>query len=158
MDESIRLFAPAAATAGGGAGAGVVGAVTPPPFAKGMFPVAISGDEFLRIACQGAITLDVIEILDNASWVFVSRSGRAADQTLQDLLNDRANIRRDNPHLRVFSVWTAREQGQLQDAVSKLDLPHPKPTDSLSGHDWANDYLWSSGLPTLESARRLPRL
>jgi hypothetical protein len=52
----------------------------------------------------------------------------------------------------------SHHQGQLQDAVSKLDLPHPKPTDSLSGHDWANDYLRSSGLPTLESARRLPRL
>ena len=102
--------------------------------------------------------LDVIEILDNASWVFVARSGRAADSTLQDLLNDRADIRREHPHLRVFSVWTARELGQLQDAVSKLDLPHPTPTDSQSGHDWANHYLQSAGLPTLESGRRLPRL
>ena len=46
------IFAPAAA-AGGGAGAAEAEV---PPFAKGMFPAAISGDRSLRIACQGAIT------------------------------------------------------------------------------------------------------
>ena len=65
------LFAPAAAAAGGGAGAGVVGAVTP-PFAKGMFPAAISGDEPLRIACQGAITDFVFKRSDMFSKYYVA--------------------------------------------------------------------------------------
>ena len=44
---------------------------------------------------------------------------------------------------RVYTVWQAREQGTLADAVSKLHLPYP--TADVTGRDWAHRRLQQLG-------------
>ena len=103
-----------------------------------------------RAAVLGFV--DVIEVLDNSSWVSVARSGVAKDDTLQALLADRRQIRADFPDLCVYSVWQPRERGVIADAVSKLNLPYagadiPNLPEErpFTGSDWAHAALLEAG-------------
>lgn len=89
--------------------------------------------------------LDTIEILDNAAWVFVSRSGAARADALLPLLADRRQLLLRYPTACVYIFWQAREEGTLADAVSKLHLPYP--TADVTGRDWAHRRLQQLGYP-----------
>ena len=95
---------------------------------------------------------DIIEVLDNSSWVAVARSGRARDPVLQGLLQSRQDMRLSVPDVCVYSVWQPREKGTIADATSKLELqyegaglpslPRSRP---ITGRDWANAALLEAG-------------
>ena len=95
---------------------------------------------------------DIIEVLDNSSWVAVARSGRARDPVLQGLLQSRQDMRLSFPDVCVYSVWQPREKGTIADATSKLELqyegaglpslPRSRP---ITGRDWANAALLEAG-------------
>ena len=116
----------------------------------------------LRRAAAAGFT-DVIEVLDNSSWVSVARSGKANDDSLQGLLAERRRIRADYPHLCVYSVWQPREKGVIADAVSKLDLPYDGASlpslpskRPVTGRDWADAALSEAGFEQgLEPAARI---
>ena len=99
-------------------------------------------------------SLDIIEVLDNAAWVFVSRSGAARADELHPLLTDRRQLLLRYPAARVYTVWQAREEGTLADAVSKLLLPYP--TADILGRDWAHHRLQRLGYSLgLQDSRRI---
>ena len=98
--------------------------------------------------------LDIIEVLDNAAWVFVSRSGAARADALHPLLEERRLLLGNHPAVRVYTVWQPREAGTLADAISKLDLPYPTP--EVLGRDWAHDRLQTLGYPRgLQDSHRI---
>ena len=95
---------------------------------------------------------DIIEVLDNSSWVAVARSGRARDSPLQGLLQSRQDIRSRFPDVCVYSVWQPREKGTIADATSKLELlyegaglPSLSRSRPITGRDWANAALLEAG-------------
>ncbi len=106
---------------------------------------------------------DILEVLDNAAWVYVARSGAASDPLLAELLTARASIRAEFPGVRVFSVWQCREDGVLADAVSKLELQYarygPHQTQPATGRGWAHERLRHLGFPDgmADSQRDLPQ-
>ena len=58
------------------------------------------------------------------------------------------------PAARVYTVWQAREEGTLADAVSKLLLPYS--TADILGRDWAHHRLQRLGYPLgLQDSRRI---
>jgi len=96
---------------------------------------------------------DIIEVLDNSSWVSVARSGVAKDDTLQTLLAERRQLRADFPDICVYSIWQPRERGVIADAVSKLhlpyngaDIPNLPNERPVTGKDWAHAALIEAGL------------
>jgi len=98
--------------------------------------------------------LDIIEVLDNAAWVFVSRSGAARADALHPLLEERRLLLEIHPTARVYTVWQAREAGTLADAISKLELPYPTP--EVLGRDWAHSRLQTLGYPMgLQDSRKI---
>ena len=48
--------------------------------------------------------LDIIEVLDNAAWGFVSRSGAARADALHPLLEERRLLLGNHPAVRVYTV------------------------------------------------------
>jgi hypothetical protein len=117
------------------------------------FLEGLNANNNLRRAAEAGF-LDVIEVLDNSSWVSVARSGRAHDDSLQPLLAERRRIRADFPLLCVYSVWQPREKGVIADAVSKLTLlydgaglPNLPTNQPITGNDWADAALINAGFP-----------
>ena len=115
------------------------------------FLEGLNANRNLRRAAEQGYS-DVIEILDNSSWVAVARTGRASDPTLQALLADRQRIRAQFPDVCVYSLWQPREKGTIADAVSKLnlvyqgaDLPNLPVLRPITGRDWAHAALLEAG-------------
>ena len=103
---------------------------------------------------------DVIEVLDNQSWVFCARSGASSKPELQQLLAERRSILAEQEHVCVYTIWQPREHGWLADAISKLRLPYSEPLPLSqqttagvsgqpkclrSGEEWAREALTRLG-------------
>ena len=114
------------------------------------FLEGLNANRNLRRAAEAGYA-DIIEVLDNSAWVFVARSGASSDPALAELLSERAAIQADHKHISVYTVWQRRTQGQLADAVSKLELPYEADSASrhesqpATGRDWAHRRLQESG-------------
>jgi hypothetical protein len=108
---------------------------------------------------------DVVEVLDNAAWVFVARSGACRSAALAHQATERAAILAQHQNARIYSVWQPRERGTIPDGISKLDLPYQAPSTSQAGlpppggwtgRSWVNAELQARGHATgLADAHRL---